>query len=64
MLNKITRVRLDSRLNSFEVKDVITSSGFNVPTTAALFGDTLAAVNAKFGVAGASTYEVVLVDAR
>jgi hypothetical protein len=64
MLNKISRVRLDSRLDSFEVKDVITSSGFNVPTTAALFGDTLAAVNAKFGVAGASTYEVVLVDAR
>lgn len=63
-LNQISRVRLDSRLDSFEVKDVITSPDFQVPTTAALFGDTLAVVNAKFGVPGASKYEVVLVDAR
>lgn len=64
MLNQVSRVRLDSRLDSFEVRDVITSPDFQVPTTAALFGDTLAVVNAKFGIAGASTYEVVLVDAR
>ena len=64
MLNQVSRVRLDSRLESFEVRDVITSPDFQVPTTAALFGDTLAVVNAKFGIAGASTYEVVLVDAR
>ncbi len=64
MLNQVSRVRLDSRLESFEVKGVITSTDFQVPTTAALFGDTLALVNAKFGVPGASKYEVVLVDAR
>jgi sugar lactone lactonase YvrE len=64
MLNQVSRVRLDSRLDSFEVKDVITSTDFQVPTTAALFGDTLAVVNAKFGVPGASKYEVVLVEAR
>lgn len=63
-LNQVSRVRLDSRLDSFDVKDVITSPDFQVPATAALFGDTLAVVNAKFGVPGASTYEVVLVDAR
>jgi sugar lactone lactonase YvrE len=64
MLNQISRVRLDRGLESFDVKDVITSRDFKVPTTAALFGDTLAVVNAKFGVTGASTFEVVLVDAR
>jgi hypothetical protein len=64
MLNQISRVRLDPGLESFDVKEVITSRDFNVPTTAALFGDTLAVVNAKFGVPGASTFEVVLVDAR
>lgn len=63
MLNQISRVRLDRGLESFDVKDVITSRDFKVPTTAALFGDTLAVVNAKFGVPGASTFEVVLVDA-
>jgi len=63
-LNQVSRVRLDSRLDSFDVKDVITSPEFQVPATGALFGDTLAVVNAKFGVAGASKYEVVLVDAR
>ncbi|WP_104173407.1 hypothetical protein [Arthrobacter sp. Y81] len=64
MINQVSRVRLDSRLDSFEVRDVITSPDFQIPTTAAVFGDTLAAVNAKFGVPGASKYEVVLVDAR
>ena len=64
MLNQVSRVRLDARLGSFEVRDVITSPDFQIPTTAAVFGDTLAVVNAKFGVPGASKYEVVLVDAR
>ena len=30
------------------MEEVITSKNFDVPTTAALFGDTLALVNAKF----------------
>lgn len=63
-LNQVSRVRLDSGLDSFDVKDVITSPEFQVPTTGALFGDTLAVVNAKFGIPGASDFEVVLVDAR
>lgn len=64
MINQVSRVRLDWRFDSFDVRDVITSPDFQVPTTAAVFGDTLAVVNAKFGIAGASKYEVVLVDAR
>jgi streptogramin lyase len=62
--NQISRIRLASDLSSGEVQQVITSELFNVTTTAALFGRTLAVVNAKFGVPGASTFEVVLVDAR
>ncbi|WP_427172417.1 hypothetical protein [Arthrobacter sp. 92] len=63
-LNQVSRIRLDPGTDSGEVRAVITSPDFQVPTTAALFGDTLAAVNAKFGIAGASEFEVVLVDAR
>jgi hypothetical protein len=62
-LNQISRIRLSHDLSSGEIRDTITSPDFNIPTTAALFGNTLAAVNAQFGKPP-SPHEVVLVPAR
>lgn len=61
--NQISRIELSRDLRSGTVQEVITSPDFNVPTTAALFGNTLAAVNAQFGQAP-GPHEVVLVPAR
>ncbi len=63
--NKIARIKLSGDLSSGELKEVITSKNFDVPTTVARFGGTLAAVNAKFNKMPPPTrYEVVLVPAR
>ncbi|TLM82646.1 hypothetical protein FDW83_11870 [Pseudarthrobacter sp. NamE2] len=62
-LNQISRIRLSHDLASGEVREVIKSPDFNVPATAALFGATLAAVNAQFGQPP-GPHEVVLVPAR
>ncbi|MDQ0921760.1 sugar lactone lactonase YvrE [Pseudarthrobacter sp. W1I19] len=62
MVNQISRLELSRDLSSFKVEDVIKSKHFNIPTTVAKFGDTLAAVNAKFGKQ-ATQYDVVLVPA-
>jgi outer membrane protein assembly factor BamB len=62
--NQVSRIDLSGDLSSGEVEGVITSSNFQVPTTAALFGNTLAVVNAKFGQPAATQFEVVLVPAR
>lgn len=62
--NQVARVRLSPDLRSGVVEDVITDSRFQVPATAARFGDRLAVVNAKFDTGfppTASEYEVVLV---
>jgi len=64
MSNQISRLRVNFHESTAKLREVITSRHFNVPTTAALFDDTLAAVNAKFGVPNARTFEVVTVDAR
>jgi sugar lactone lactonase YvrE len=61
--NQISRLELCDDLSSFTVEDVITSKHFDIPTTVARFGDTLAAVNAQF-MRPASPHEVVLVPAR
>ncbi|MEO8283059.1 MAG: hypothetical protein ABI568_06590 [Pseudarthrobacter sp.] len=66
--NQISRFRLDDDLASGELRKVITSPDFKVPTTVAFFGytrfgSTLAAVNAKFNDTTATQYEVVLVPA-
>ena len=45
------------------MQEVITSKNFDVPTTAALFDDTLALVNAKFATPAATSFVVVLVEA-
>ena len=63
MANKISRLELCDDLSSFTVEDVITSKHFDIPTTVARFGDTLAAVNAQF-MRPASPHEVVLVPAH
>lgn len=63
--NKIARIKLSGDLSSGKLKEEITSKNFVVPTTVARFGDTLAAVNAKFNKMPPPTqYEVVLVPAR
>ncbi|WP_426228744.1 hypothetical protein [Pseudarthrobacter sp. DSP2-3-2b1] len=64
MINQVSHIRLSGDLSSGRVLDVIKSEEFNVPTTAALFGNTLAVVNAQFEVKNDTEYEVVLVRAR
>lgn len=64
--NQVTRIQLDGHLGAGTVQDVITDGNFRIPTTAALFGDTLAVVNAKFDTGfppTADVYDVVLVRA-
>ncbi|MDJ0955171.1 MAG: superoxide dismutase [Acidimicrobiia bacterium] len=64
-LNQIGVIDLHPSMNSGVVGDPITSPFFNVPTTAAVFGSALYAVNAKFGTPPEGTpYEVVRVDRR
>ncbi|MDZ4089837.1 MAG: SMP-30/gluconolactonase/LRE family protein [Arthrobacter sp.] len=62
-VNQVSRIDLSRSLRSGEVQEVITSENFDVPTTAALFGNTLALVNAKFATPAATSFEVVLVAA-
>jgi len=62
-LNQVSRIELNASLGKGEVQEVITSKNFDVPTTAALFGNTLALVNAKFATPAATSFEVVLVKA-
>lgn len=64
MRNQISRLHVDFEDSSGTVREVIRNRNFNIPTTAALFGTKLAAVNAKFGVANPKTFEVVVVKAR
>jgi sugar lactone lactonase YvrE len=64
--NQITRFRLDAHFTSGHLEKTITSPLFEVPTTAALFGSILAAVNAKFDTGlppTATQFEVILVRA-
>jgi hypothetical protein len=62
--NQISRIRLRPDLSAGAVEEVITSDLFQVPATAARFGNRLAVVNAKFDTGfppTATEYEVVLV---
>jgi hypothetical protein len=62
--NQISAIRLSSDLSFGQLEKVITSSEFQIPTTAALYGNSLAAVNAKFDTGfppTADEYEVVIV---
>lgn len=62
--NQIAVVELSPDLESGEVVDIITDSDFMVPTTAALFGSSVYAVNARFDVPPGPDveYDVVKVD--
>ena len=62
--NQVSRIRVNFHESTGTVREVITSPHFNIPTTAALFDDSLAVVNAKFGVANATKFEAVVVDAH
>lgn len=62
-LNQISRIKLNHDLSAGVTKETITDPAFDIPTTAALFGNTLAAVNAQFN-RPPSPNEVVLVPAR
>lgn len=62
--NQVTRLRLSPDLTSAVVDKVITSELFQTPTTVAVHGSRLAAVNAKFDTGippTADQYEVVIV---
>jgi sugar lactone lactonase YvrE len=60
--NQIGVVNLSPDLSSGTVGEPITNAQFDVPTTALRFGDSLYAVNAKFGTPAAGTpYEIVRV---
>jgi sugar lactone lactonase YvrE len=62
--NQVARIRLRRHLTSGVVEKVITHERFQVPTTAARFGNRLAVVNAKFDTGfppTADEYEVILV---
>ena len=62
-LNQIAVVELNSDLTEGTIVDTITSSSFRVPTTIARFGNSLYAVNARFGTPPTpdTEYEVVRV---
>ena len=63
--NQVSRVRLSPDLASGVVEKIITSELFQIPSTAARFGNRLAVVNAKFDTGfppTAEQYEVVLVE--
>jgi sugar lactone lactonase YvrE len=65
-LNQIAVVELNSDLTAGEIVDTITSSAFRVPTTIARFGNSLYAVNARFGTPPTpdTEYEVVRVSRK
>ncbi|UNK46824.1 hypothetical protein [Arthrobacter sulfonylureivorans] len=65
--NQISKIKLDHKLASGTVRSVINSDAFQTPTTAALIGNKLAVVNAKFDTGippTADSYEVVVVNPR
>ena len=66
--NQIAVIELDQSLSSGEITGFLTDDDFRIPTTAAVFGDALYAVNARFdqvlpGTAGPSDeFEAVRVE--
>ena len=62
-LNQIAVIRLNADLTAGEIVETITSPNFRVPTTIARFGNSLYAVNARFGTPPTpdTEYEVVRV---
>jgi len=61
-LNQIAVIRLSPDLSSGTLIDTITDDNFDVPTTLALFGSRLYAVNARFGTPPTPTTEYSIVQ--
>ena len=63
-LNQIAVVELSADLTSGTITETITDADFRVPTTIARFGNSLYAVNARFGTVPTpdTEYEVVRVS--
>lgn len=62
-LNEIAVLELSPDLSSATLVDTLTDPDFAIPTTVALFGGTLYAVNARFGTDPEGTpYQIVKVD--
>lgn len=62
--NQVSRIHLTPDLTAGVVEEIITHELFQIPATAARFGNRLAVVNAKFDTGfppTAAEYEVVLV---
>jgi sugar lactone lactonase YvrE len=65
--NKVAEFQLSPDLTSATLERVITNDNFEVPTTVARYGSSLALVNAKFDTGfppTATTFEVVIIDGR
>ena len=64
--NQIAVIRLSNDWLSGAIKSTITNSAFDVPTTVAMFGSSLYAVNARFGTepAAETEYSIVRVPRR
>ena len=63
-LNQIAVIKLSHSYTSGTIVDTITNDAFRVPTTAALFGNTLYAVNARFGTPATPDTEYEIVQVR
>lgn len=65
-LNQIAVIELNSDFTEGTIVDTITSSSFRVPTTIARFGNSLYAVNARFGTppTPSTDYDVVRVSRK
>ena len=60
---RIAALRLDRKLTSGRLIDTITNDNFKVPTTIAAFGQSLYAVNARFGEPNPQTLDYTVVKA-
>ncbi len=64
MINQIAMVTLTPDLSAGVVGTPIVDPAFDVPTTAAAFGNSLYVVNARFGTPSPADYEIVRVSRR
>ena len=63
-LNQIAEIQLSPDLSSGTLIDTITDDSFDVPTTLALFGNRLYAVNARFNTPPTPTTEYSIVQVK
>lgn len=60
-LNRIAKFKMSGDYSTATLQDTITSSAYDIPTTADLFGASIYAVNARFGTASGpdASYDIV-----